>query len=607
MTTTTPPVTISAQSQSVRQRFLNLIRLSNENISALAFNIPSTAIVDCLERFSLWAGNMGAMHNPLTPLSLDQRLFQAADIRQQIYRQLDEIEEAIDDLTNMICSPSSNHGTAIDQAISSSIAGTSASDKTSEDSFDEVKITLQIIHECIYSLFRLSMLIRKLSPRDRFKQALLVSEVAFTDSFDIDYVRNKYSKLANSLLSIRLGSGIAKRRNFIAYCRDHRSRLGMEEANIHDTADTELLSSKATTFAPPPNVSLSFQAEEDDNISLASASTMTTSLSNLKLPSLAHLALADQPFECPICFTIQAFQNEKSWKLHAFRDLKAYVCTLGGAECDAELFGDRDSWFEHELQKHRSQYSCILCKMGDFSIPGLQAHIRKTHGDFSDAEIRILQEKGRESPTQFEARDCPFFDEWAEKLLQKKTSGIQSLHSTQKILVNPSRFKRHVASHQEQLAIFALPRANEDEDLTDSDPSIRSDATPTAMAVGEDGRQEIDVERNHVLELNAKHTPPDASGSPSIARKDGILSKGEETNLTEFQLNEKTQATDAVGKTSKELVGNSSLDTSIPRTRKTVPIKEKQNRAIWTHYRVPRIQLWTCVCVITTPSKYPRP
>lgn len=97
MTTTTPPVTISAQSQSVRQRFLNLIRLSNENISALAFNIPSTAIVDCLERFSLWAGNMGAMHNPLTPLSLDQRLFQAADIRQQIYRQLDEIEEAIDD------------------------------------------------------------------------------------------------------------------------------------------------------------------------------------------------------------------------------------------------------------------------------------------------------------------------------------------------------------------------------------------------------------------------------------------------------------------------------------------------------------------------------
>lgn len=90
-------VTISAQSHNVRQRFLDLIGLSEENDSSLAFDLPSTAVVDCLERFSLWAGNMGAMHNPLAPLSLDQRLFQATDIRQQIHRQLDEMEEAIDD------------------------------------------------------------------------------------------------------------------------------------------------------------------------------------------------------------------------------------------------------------------------------------------------------------------------------------------------------------------------------------------------------------------------------------------------------------------------------------------------------------------------------
>lgn len=90
-------VTISAQSHNARQHFLDLIELSKENHSSLSFNLPSAAVTDCLERFSLWAGNMGAMRNPLTPLSLDQRLFQATDIRQQIHRQLDEIEEAIDD------------------------------------------------------------------------------------------------------------------------------------------------------------------------------------------------------------------------------------------------------------------------------------------------------------------------------------------------------------------------------------------------------------------------------------------------------------------------------------------------------------------------------
>lgn len=170
------------------------------------------------------------------------------------------------------------------------------------------------------SLFRLSMLIRKLSPRDRFKQALLVSDLPFSNFFDIDYVRNKYSKLANSPLSIRLGSAIAKRRNFIKYCRDHRSRLGIEEANIDDATDTELLSSKATTFAPPPSFNSSLQEEEDDdNFSLASASTMATSMSNLKLPTLADLAPTDQPFECPICFTIQDFKSETSWKYVYFQ------------------------------------------------------------------------------------------------------------------------------------------------------------------------------------------------------------------------------------------------------------------------------------------------
>lgn len=90
-------VTISAHSLNVRQHIINLIDLSKENHSSSTFDLPSAAVVDCLERFSLWAGNMGAMRNPLTSLSLDQRLLQATDIRQQIHRQLDEMEEALGD------------------------------------------------------------------------------------------------------------------------------------------------------------------------------------------------------------------------------------------------------------------------------------------------------------------------------------------------------------------------------------------------------------------------------------------------------------------------------------------------------------------------------
>lgn len=83
-------VTISTRSHNVRQLFLDLIRLSEEKHSDLHPHVSSSKVADCLERFVLWAGSM-------EPLSLDQRLLQAADIQGQIIRQLEEIEEAIDE------------------------------------------------------------------------------------------------------------------------------------------------------------------------------------------------------------------------------------------------------------------------------------------------------------------------------------------------------------------------------------------------------------------------------------------------------------------------------------------------------------------------------
>ena len=174
---------------------------------------------------------------------------------------------------------------------------------------------VQVISECISSLFRLGMLVRKSTHRDRFKRALQASDHAFPAMFDVDYVRQKHPKLGQEWLIERLGGGIAKRRQFIKYCRDHRTRLGAEDDAQPPTSGTvvgtERLSSKATTF-------LSAQldeAVEDDAVSLASASTMKEALARLKLPRLVDLSEDARTFECPICFTLQSFQTEKSWRL----------------------------------------------------------------------------------------------------------------------------------------------------------------------------------------------------------------------------------------------------------------------------------------------------
>ena len=162
-------------------------------------------------------------------------------------------------------------------------------------------------------------------------------------------------------------------------------------------------------------------------------------------------------------------------RIHAFRDLKAYVCTAGQDECDAEFFGDRDAWFEHELKEHRARYKCSLCNHRPLSPKDIRNHIQTVHGPFTSDQLRMLQDAGREAVTSFRAQDCPFCFDWRDNLRKKSNPrvGLGSPdQNTPDILVSASRFKRHVATHQEQLAIFALPRAAEE------------DGTPVLGSVG---------------------------------------------------------------------------------------------------------------------------
>lgn len=192
---------------------------------------------------------------------------------------------------------------------------------TSRD--EEADSILCMVCECLRALFRIGNLVRKATPRDRFERAMQQSEHSFVPQFDINYVQEKYPKLASSdssWLASRLGSANSKRRQFINYVRDHRAKLEVEDVNpIADTATSKIQSSKATTFLVPETMSTSEFLHsplevEDDSVSLVSASTAFDNETSLRLPSLADLGPDGQYFECPICFTLQSFRTEKAWK-----------------------------------------------------------------------------------------------------------------------------------------------------------------------------------------------------------------------------------------------------------------------------------------------------
>ncbi|KAJ3537897.1 hypothetical protein NM208_g6131 [Fusarium decemcellulare] len=456
--------TIEQKTRQAKQRILELVTYL-ENSDPIdkncAHGLSSIAVTDVLEKFVLWAGNLGALQGPTTRLSLDYRLSESPEVRDEILMQLEDIREATDDLLGIVC------GDHEDRDLTSHPVEEEATDRAlmEQEPSDESHMILKVISDAIGSLFRIGILVRRATTRDRFQRALQASDLAFPREFDINYVKEKHRKICNNWLSSRLGGAIAKRRQLIRYCRDHRSRLGTEQTIKDDTASCmEKASSKATTFAHEVALRDLEVEEHDDAVSFTSASTMVDSASLLRLPSLVDLSPEEKPFECPICFTLQTFQREKAWKKHAFRDLKAYVCTLGGGECDDLLFGDRDSWFDHEVKNHRATYTCSLCDGARrISKRDLRSHLT-THGTFTDQQFHILEDAARDTTISLQARDCPFCDEWADKL---RTRSISSTRQYQDVVVSNVRFKRHVATHQEQLAIFALPRAIVDDETLD--------------------------------------------------------------------------------------------------------------------------------------------
>ncbi|KAK4033527.1 kinase-like domain-containing protein [Parachaetomium inaequale] len=192
-------------------------------------------------------------------------------------------------------------------------------------------------------------------------------------------------------------------------------------------------------------------------------------------------------FECPFCHIVQDFRSEKRWRRHAFSDLKPYVCTMGSVECDLRLFGDSKTWFEHELQTHRCTWVCTLCRAASFrSSHAFRAHVNDVHPDLSESQARVLDQASRRALDLIPALDCPFCDEWEQKIRadmrgtqtgtmsssasaaevsehQEGVSETESQNPVDVIVVERSQFRKHVGAHMEQLALFAIPPAMDSE------------------------------------------------------------------------------------------------------------------------------------------------
>lgn len=299
----------------------------------------------------------------------------------------------------------------------------------SEEEETELQSIYYTMHNTIDNLFQMSMLIRRPAQHDRLFGTKRADAAPF-EPFDRQHVESKYPQADHSVLN-RLGLAISQRRAVMRYRERHHIKLaqglGQAVGDQPDTVSTKLSETVATDFVDIPEP----ETETFESLSIASetsyAKTILQGGDGMTLPPPPKESADGAPFECPYCFMIISITKPNAWARHVFNDIMPYLCIFPDCSTPHRLYESRREWFSHLQDKH--------------SI-------------VSNAN------------TTLECTLC----------MGSVPSGKQ--------------FERHVGRHLEELALFALPRSDNDGD----EEALPSDASEATSGV------EVDVESQNIHE-----------------------------------------------------------------------------------------------------------
>ncbi|OQO15156.1 hypothetical protein B0A48_00538 [Cryoendolithus antarcticus] len=178
----------------------------------------------------------------------------------------------------------------------------------------------------------------------------------------------------------------------------------------------------------------------------------------LHVVQLSTLRKYDEPFECTYCHAIVAAKRQRSYKKHVYADLRAYICTF--EDCNTGLFEDRDTWWQHEMNVHRRQWSCQSCQGKTFdTAAALQKYLRVAH-DAAALHDHLLAQIATASSipvVEIAASECPLCEQFDLDVRQEAVRMHTPVPSYHQVRISLKRFQQHLAYHLEQLALFAVP------------------------------------------------------------------------------------------------------------------------------------------------------
>ncbi|KAF4423164.1 Zinc finger transcription factor ace1 [Fusarium acutatum] len=389
-----------------------------------------------LSRFKVWSGNIGAHKKGRS--SLDHRLRDASNIRNQVVELLEDLRESLQDAKDIL----TGQTTPWDQDLTP----VKFSDDDSEDGSLKIDVSgtselsqiFAAIVEDINCLLRLSVSIHNPSPHDRFKKACLTDTSGY-EQFDVQHVYNKLSK-APKPIAERLGKAISRRRQYFKYRELHHDKL---ESGLELDGKDQMQSTVASSLPKNLNVNepISLVEDVDDASDTGRSQTSwATSAANperRKIPALPTEA-ENGPFECPFCFMMVSITSRIHWKKHVFSDLFPYVCVELGCPAPDQDFQRRHQWAGHVKIYHWRTWTCKFgCNETFNSLQDMKRHLVQKHSGTTELTNLVSLLTMCERPkSEDEPADCSLCGERQSSFKQ---------------------YQRHVGRHQEDLALFALP------------------------------------------------------------------------------------------------------------------------------------------------------
>jgi hypothetical protein len=309
-----------------------------------------------------------------------------------------------------------------------------------DDHETEAQSIYNSLRSLVNSLFKLSTIIRRPAQHDRIINSRRNDSLHF-EQYDRAHVMEKYPH-ADPIIISRLGAAISRRRRDLKYRERHHQKLsqGLDILSSGRADDrTVALSSTVATEFQVSRVGIDDAASDTNMTQTSIAPSLFDPQKGNAIPSPPKDSEQGGFFQCPYCYIIISIKDRKDWARHVFLDILPYICLYSACESATRLFGLQREWI---------------------------GHIEEIHGGSAFDETTSVE--------------CPLCNENVWKMTEH-------------------RLRRHLARHMEDLALFAIPRGEDDVTLVDQEePDAETDSVLQTPAEEFDMGNDTRASETHV-------------------------------------------------------------------------------------------------------------